>query len=136
MTRRSVRGRARANAAMMRRGRRSASARAGREGLKGSACIAGERRLLRRRSQCVVSGEDRVVGHVHIGEVARRHSGRRSLLSDRGIGDAMGRIVSRLEDLGVVNGVDGTSENPVPNKVTEVHVVGRSHEARERKGLA
>jgi hypothetical protein len=41
-------------------------------------------------------------------------------------------IVSRLEDLGVVNGVDGTTENPVPNKMTEVHVARRSHKARER----
>ena len=54
-------------------------------------------------------------------------------MSDGGVGDAVGRIVSRLEDLGVVNGVGGTLENPVLNEVTEVHVARRSHEARERK---
>ena len=56
-------------------------------------------------------------------------------MSDGGVGYAMRRVVSRLEDLAVVNGVDGTLENPVPNEVTEVHIARRSHVARERKRL-
>ena len=57
-------------------------------------------------------------------------------MSDGGVVESVRLVVSRFEDLGVINGVNGTLENPIPNKVTEVHVVGRSHEARERKGLA
>ena len=83
-----------------------------------------------------MSGEGRGIGYGHVGEVARRQHGRRRFLSDRGVGDAMRWIVSRLEDLGVVNGVDGTTENPFPNKVARVHVVRRSHKARERDRLA
>ena len=83
-----------------------------------------------------MSGEGRGIDHGHVGEVARRQHGRRRFLSNRGIGDAMRWIVSRLEDLGVVDGVDGTTENPVPNKVAKVHVVRRSRKARERYRLA
>ena len=83
-----------------------------------------------------MSGEGRDIGHGHVGEVARRQHGRRRFLSDRGVDDAMRWIVSRLEDLGVVNGVDGTTKNPVPNKVAKVNVGRRGHKARGRYRLA
>ena len=54
-------------------------------------------------------------------------------MSNGGIGEAVRGVVSRLEDLGVINGVDGALENPIPNKVAEVRVARGSHEARERK---
>ena len=57
-------------------------------------------------------------------------------MSDGGVVESVRLVVSWFEDLGVINGVNGTLENPIPNKVTEIHVVGRSYEARERKGLA